>query len=221
MPRIMLPLMTVIALLVGLTAGASAHEGDDTSTEDRPMSARAAMYNEYTYSRWQSPRTVCVESRLGSGWTSQKAAVAEWNRVPEMRVIHRAGKGGCRGWAKRIILTRTSKPTSPHRAWVDWDASAAKKWGKDNTGKLVWLNRSPVYIRINVGYSRPRTWQQNKMTITHELGHAIMNPIGSEWNGHTTRCDSVMSSSFTCIHKQSGLTTYDRATIARIYRDWR
>lgn len=216
-------ILLTATMLVGLASAATAHEGGHDTPDERTFSS-AVTYNANTEYRWKNPRTFCIQSNLGSGWTSQKAAVNEFRTISEFNVVYKTGTNACKnaGWAKRIILVKGSYNTRCDGARACVDVSNNITWGRNNTGEVGWILKSPVYVRINTSYPKSRTWQQNKMTILHELTHAVMSPLGSGWNGgHTSRCDSVMSNSFNCLHKQTGLTKYDRATIARVYKDWR
>lgn len=127
-----------------------------------------------------------------------KAAVAELDTVPEVDARYRSVVHGCHDTAVEVIVVEARKGP---------DAAIASTY-RDGDRWLV------VFNTDHRGYPRGMP----RMVALHELGHVVIgHPHAHGWgdNGHTSRCDSVMSRDPECILALDGLTAYDRAWIAR------
>jgi hypothetical protein len=178
------------------------------------LAAPSSASNHLPPHRWETPHTVCVHSKMGSGWTSPRsaaealdAAIWYWN------IEFRPSTSSCDGFNQVITINRVDDPNAI-RAWTN--KSTITKTGTD--GKLFGaFNVVRVYINTNEKFS-DRTWAQNRRTLMHELMHGMITPRGPEWTGgHTSRCDSILTDSYSCLQRLDDLTAYDKQTVRDVY----
>lgn len=205
-----------------LLAGCGSARGSETARPPNPPPAptgphvphrpdgEASRFQPVVY-RWPT-REVCVENRAPLFAPAVEWAVAELDTT-ELTVNYRRGAGGCSGQQNRVVVVA-------RHVGEDERIARTHPWEHDRPGPDgTRLLGSPVRIVFNLdqtGY----TWRYAEMVALHELLHAVMWIRGPEWDreGHTSRCDSVLSRvSAACVFAQGGLTAYDREQIRLAY----
>lgn len=196
-------LVDLLCLFLGLAVGAV-------------LAIATPAHADVAGARWGSG-PVCVHY-TGSHPHLASYAVAEWNASPDLDLYLRIGTASCAGFGMRTNIVDYRYAASERRsAWTNFTGSyfptpcasnctgAGWYWGADNFGTWGWLFKTPVTIHINT--RKAWTTASYRGMLVHELGHSL-GLI------HTTRCDSVMST--TCFGR-SVPTSFDRADIERIY----
>lgn len=194
--RIITPLIATVGVLLGVA-----------------IAAPAAASDHFPPQRWETPRTVCIHSTMGSGWTSPRRAVERLDSaVWYWDLKFRPSTSSCAGHDQVITIHRVNDPNKG-RAWNT--RTTVWKTGTDGR-QFAALNTVNVYMNTNSKFSR--THEQNVRTFMHELMHGMVTPRGSDWTGgHTSRCDSLLSGSFSCAQSHSKPTSYDLNAIKSVY----
>lgn len=134
--------------------------------------------------------------------TSHKGAVADavelLDAAPEVDADYRTVTEGCQPGETEVIVVEARKGAETTPAYTHRDG-----------------DRYDVVVNLDAWRF---THAEAPVVMLHELTHVVLQDRpGADWDqqGHTVRCDSVMSRLRACILALDGLTAYDRAAIAR------
>lgn len=164
-----------------------------------PLPAQAADGNMNV--RWEHSK-LCVTDQTGNYWVTSR--VRELDRHPDLDVTVRTG--ACTGFKQRVIIRNVWRGKTEASAITIYRGGYTWQCRPD---RCMWEFVSPVIIELNRSHARSATtWGE---TALHEMMHAVSG------DKHTTRCDSIRSNSYDCIHQSHTLTQFDYAELEALY----